>query len=115
MVGGSFRFSPATIASVRHFSNFTALRNFLKVIHRIANTDESHFGQKTSILRGRRRWSDFSKIFGHCNYEDFSFFQVYGSTELLKKYFPESPLPTSRILVGKPSISMGPDCGRISA
>ena len=44
------------------FPNFTSLRNFRKLIFRIATSDESHFGRKTTILRDLQRWADFSPI-----------------------------------------------------
>ena len=70
------------------FSNFTALRNFLKT-----NSPNHHFRwvkfwSRTTILRDRQRWSDCSPIFDHYNYDGVSF-----SNCTALRHFPETNLP----------------------
>ena len=63
---------------------FYGIRNFLKVIPRIATSDGSHFGQYVDF-EGRQRWAYFSTIFAHYNNEGFPNVRIYGFTELFKK------------------------------
>ena len=65
------------------FSNFTALRGFLKLIPRIATSDEAHLDRKTTISHEPHRQAGAGHIFTHYNYEGAPA-QFYGFTALFE-------------------------------
>ena len=59
-----------------------------ELISRISTSDESHLGQKTTILRGRQRWGGFRSYFRPLQLRGVSLFQFYGFTALWGTNFP---------------------------
>ena len=107
------RFPPDAITRTFRFSKFTALRNFLKSTGRpslqtsrilVENTD-------SEVANGGR----ISVRFPPLELRGGSFSQFYGFTGLLKKLFPESPLPMRRIFGQKRRFRGIAGDGRISA
>ena len=115
-------FAPSpTVGGFRSDSPDTITRGFDFPISRLYGTLPKVFTEsplpmsrilgKTTILRMRQRWADFSQIFAHYNYEGFPMCQFYGFTEIPQNYFPESSLPMSRILAKNDNSARAPTVG----
>ena len=85
----SVRFSPAETARNSTFPILRPYGDFWKLISRTVTSDESHFGQKTTILRERQQWADFGPISPRYNYRVCAF-PILGFTELLETNFPNN-------------------------
>ena len=91
----SVRFTPATTTRALRFSNFTEL---LPKLFSESPRPTSRILVETTISHKRQRWEDFCQLSPATITRDFRVSDFTVLRNVCQRYFPESSLPTSRIL-----------------